>query len=99
VASINLIIMLIIGSAVGALTGIAIGNLVSVLYLALTAGVLATIIAGIVRNTILTRIGLEPDVSGIPKLIMVYSAVAVDQRIPVARCPLPADQVYVGCLG
>jgi hypothetical protein len=82
-ASISLIIVLIVGSAVGALTGMAIGGLVSALYLAMIAGVLATVVAGIVRNAILTRIGMEPDSSGIPRLMMIYSAVAIDRRIPV----------------
>src|SRR5262245_32857195 len=81
-ASVNIIIVLIVGSAVGALTGKAIGGLVSALYLAMIAGVLATIFAGIVRNTILTRIGME-DSSRIPGLVMIYSAVAIDRQIPV----------------
>jgi len=82
-ASVNLIIVLIVGSAVGALTGMAIGGAIPALYLAMIAGLLATIVAGIVRNTILTRIGMEPDSSGMSKLIMIYSAVAIDRRIPV----------------
>ena len=82
-ASVTIIIVLIVGSAVGALTGKVIGGLVSALYLAMIAGVLATIVAGIVRNTILTRIGMEPDTSRIPRLMMIYSAVAIDRQIPV----------------
>ena len=83
-ASISLIIVLIVGSAVGAFTGLAIGGLVPELYLAMIAGVLATIVAGIVRNTIMTRVGLEPDSSGVqPALMMIYSAVAIDRRIPL----------------
>ena len=83
-ASISFIIVLIVGSAVGAFTGMAIGGLVPDLYLAMIAGVLATIVAGIVRNTIMTRVGLEPDSSGTqPVLMMIYSAVAIDRRIPL----------------
>jgi hypothetical protein len=83
-ASISVIIVLIVGSAVGAFTGLAIGGLVPELYLAMIAGVLATIGAGFVRNTIMTRMGLEPDSSGTrPVLMMIYSAVAIDRRIPL----------------
>jgi hypothetical protein len=83
-ASISVIIVLIVGSAVGAFTGMAIGGLVPELYLAMIAGVLATIGAGFVRNTIMTRMGLEPDSSGTrPVLMMIYSAVAIDRRIPL----------------
>ena len=46
------------------------------------AGILATVIAGIVRNTIMTRVGQEPYLSGIPQLMIIYSAVTVDRRIP-----------------
>jgi hypothetical protein len=81
--SLNILIMLVVGAVVGALTGKGLGGLVSDLYLAMIAGVLATIIAGIVRNTLMTRMGgTEPDFSGMPMLMLVYSAVAVDRRIP-----------------
>jgi len=80
--SINLIIVLIVGTVVGALTGLAIGGLVDQLYLAITAGFLATIIAGIVRNTIMMRVGPEPELEGMPlermpqsRLSSIYSAV------------------------
>jgi hypothetical protein len=81
-ASISLIIILIVGSAVGAVTGIAIGGMIPDLYLAMIAGVLATLVAGIVRNMIVTRVGMQPGSVGIPVLMMVYSAVAIDRRIP-----------------
>jgi len=88
--SINLIIVLIVGTGVGALTGLAIGGLVDQLYLAITAGFLATIIAGIVRNTIMMRVGPEPELEGMPlermpqsRLSSIYSAVTIDRRIPL----------------
>ena len=80
--SINLIIVLIVGTGVGALTGLAIGGLVDQLYLAITAGFLATIIAGIVRNTIMMRVGPEPELEGMP-LERMPQAVAIDRRIPL----------------
>src|SRR4026207_363632 len=89
-ASINLIIVLIVGSAVGALTGMAIGGAVPALYLAMIAGLLATIVAGIVRNTIMTRVGPELELEGMPlermprsQLLSIYSAVTIDRRIPL----------------
>jgi hypothetical protein len=81
--SVNLLIVLIVGTAVGALTGLGIGGLVSDLYLAMIAGILATIIAGIVRNTIMTRMGVEPELKGIPQLMIIYSAVTIDRQIPL----------------
>ncbi|MGH6893202.1 MAG: hypothetical protein ACREEP_13170 [Dongiaceae bacterium] len=80
--SLNILIMLVVGAVVGALTGKGLGGLVSNLYLAMIAGVLATIVAGFVRNTLMTRVGTEPDLSGMPMLMLIYSAVAVDRRIP-----------------
>ena len=80
--SINLIIVLLVGTGVGALTGLAIGGLVDQLYLAITAGFLATIIAGIVRNTIMMRVGPEPELEGMP-LERMPQAVAIDRRIPL----------------
>lgn len=82
-ASVNLLVVLIVGTAVGALTGLGLDGLVSDFYLAMIAGVLATIVAGIVRNTVMTRIGTEPDLSTRPLLMMIYSAVAIDRRIPL----------------
>ena len=80
--SINLIIVLIVGTGVGALTGLAIGGLVDQLYLAITAGFLATIIAGIVRNTIMMRVGPEPELEGMP-LERMPQSVTIDRRIPL----------------
>ena len=81
-ASISLIIILIVGSAVGAFTGMAIGGMIPELYLTMIAGVLATLGAGIVRNMIVTRVGMQPGSVGTPVLMMIYSAVAIDRRIP-----------------
>jgi hypothetical protein len=85
---------MIVGALVGTFTGLALGGVVDNLYLAMIAGILATVIAGIVRNTIMTRVGtgseLEgmprpPELEGIPQpqLMIIYSAVAIDRRIPL----------------
>ena len=81
--SVNLLIVLIVGAVVGTFTGLALGGVVDNLYLAMIAGILATIIAGIVRNEIMTRVGEEPELRGIPQLMVIYSAVAIDRRIPL----------------
>jgi CRP-like cAMP-binding protein len=86
--SVNLLIVLVVGALVGTFTGLALGGVVDNLYLAMIAGILATIIAGIVRNTIMTHVGPEPELEGTPQLAMpqlmiIYSAVAIDRRIPL----------------
>jgi hypothetical protein len=90
--SVNLLIVLIVGALVGTFTGLALGGVVDNLYLAMIAGILATIIAGIVRNTIMTRVGTQPELEGMPpelegmpqpQLMIIYSAVAIDRRIPL----------------
>lgn len=88
--SVNLLIVMIVGALVGTFTGLALGGVVDNLYLAMIAGILATIIAGIVRNTIMTRVGPEPELEGMPlerlpqpQLLSIYSAVAIDRRIPL----------------
>ena len=86
--SMNLLIVLIVSTLVGTFTGLALGGVVDNVYLAMIAGILATIIAGIVRNIVMTRIGPEPELEGMPQLPMpqlmiIYSAVAIDRRIPL----------------
>jgi small basic protein len=56
--SANLLIVLIVGTVVGALTGLGLGSVFgNQLYLAILAGFLGTIIGGIARNFIMARIG------------------------------------------
>ena len=86
--SANLLIVLVVGTLVGTFTGLALGGVVDNLYLAMIAGILATIIAGIVHDQIITRVGPEPELEGMPQLgmpqlMIIYSAVAIDRRIPL----------------
>jgi hypothetical protein len=76
--SANLLIVILVGTAVGALTGLALGDFFSnQWYLALVAGFLGTIIAAFVRDFIVRRGGgLGPDSSRIPMLVLVYAVVA-----------------------
>jgi Cyclic nucleotide-binding domain len=80
--SVNLLIVLIVGTLVGTFTGLVLGGVVDNLYLAMIAGILATIVAGIVRNTIMTRVSPELELEGMPlerlpqaQLLSIYSAI------------------------
>ena len=101
--SLNLLIVLIVSTVVGALTGLALGGVVDNLYLALIAGILATTIAGIVRNTIMTRVGPDPELEGMPQLgmpqlMIIYSAVAIDRSIPLQVIAYAAFASLAGSL-
>ena len=96
--SANLLVVLVVGTVVGALTGLVIGLGPSALYLAFTAGFLATVIAGIARNMILGSAGVRT-----PALVIVYSAVASlaasALAMEIARLSsLEASPVWIGTL-
>jgi hypothetical protein len=74
--SANLLIVILVGTVVGALIGLALGGTLTGFYLAVVAGFLATVIAGVTRNEIMKRSGAGPDDSKIPNVVLVYSAVA-----------------------
>jgi tellurite resistance protein TehA-like permease len=76
--SANLLIVLIVGTAVGALTGLGLsGYFGNQLYLAILAGFLGTIIGALARNFIMARrTGVGPDDSRTPLLVIVYAAIA-----------------------
>jgi tellurite resistance protein TehA-like permease len=76
--SANLLIVLIVGTAVGALTGLGLsGYFNNQLYLAILAGFLGTIIGALARNFIMARrTGVGPDDSRTPLLVIVYAAIA-----------------------
>jgi hypothetical protein len=75
--SASVIIVLVVGAAVGALVGVFFGGLIDTWYLALLAGFLASILAAIIRSAILARgAGIGPDDSRLPVLVTVYAAVA-----------------------
>jgi hypothetical protein len=76
--SANLLIVLLVGTVVGALAGLGLGDFFSnPWYLALAAGFLGTIVAALVRDFIVRRGGaLGPDSSRIPTLVLVYAVIA-----------------------
>ena len=102
--SANLLIVLIVGTVVGALTGLGLGSFFdNQLYLAILAGFLGTIIAGIVRNFIMTRgSGVGADDSRTPLLVIVYAAIASlagsSAAMEVAQQSEVSASVWIGTL-
>jgi hypothetical protein len=76
--SANLLIVLLVGTVVGALVGLGLGDFFSnQWYLALVAGFIGTMVAALVRDFIVRRGGaLGPDSSRIPTLVLVYAVIA-----------------------
>lgn len=102
--SASLLIVLLVGTAVGALVGLGLGTSVGALTLAVIAGFLGTIIGVVVRNFILSRgAGLGPDNSRTPMLVIVFAAVASLAASAAAlevaqRSDLSGSPVWVGTL-
>lgn len=94
--SANLLIVLVIGTLVGTFTGLALGGVVDNLYLAMIAGILATIIAGIVHDQIITRLGPEPKLEGMPQLGSPRLIMTIDRRIPLRVIAYSALASFAG---
>jgi len=69
--TINFLVVLVLCTILGAFTGLIIGDLVGDLYLAIIAGLLATVVAAAARNV------------RIPQLVVIYSALAIEQPLPM----------------
>ena len=101
--SANLLIVLIVGTVVGALTGLGLGSFFgNQLYLAILAGFLGTIIGGLARNFIMaSRSGAGSD-SRTPMLVIVYSAIASlagsSAAMEVAQQSEVSASVWIGTL-
>ncbi|HZJ12176.1 MAG TPA: hypothetical protein VFD26_05930, partial [Methyloceanibacter sp.] len=75
--SASLLIVLFVGTVVGALTGMVVGAGFSTIYLAILAGFLGCIASVIVRNfALLKGAGVGPDDSKTPVLVVIYAIVA-----------------------
>jgi len=75
--SASLLIVLFVGTVVGALTGMVVGAGFSTIYLAILAGFLGCIAGVIVRNfALLKGAGVGPDDSKTPVLVVIYAIVA-----------------------
>lgn len=101
--SASLLIVLLIGTIVGALTGLALGGSVGELPLTILAGLLGTIIAAFARNMTMVRgPGVGPDDSRTPLLVIVYSAIASlagsSTAIEVARLSGVSAPAWLGTL-
>lgn len=102
--SASLLIVLLIGTAVGALVGLGLGTSVGGLTLAIIAGFLGTIVGAAVRNFILSRAaGMGPDDSRTPMAVIVFAAVASLAASAAAlevaqRSDLSGSPVWIGTL-
>jgi hypothetical protein len=102
--SANLLIVLLVGTVVGALVGLGLGGLfANQWYLAIVAGFIATIVGGIARDFVVRRGGgLGPDSSRMPALVLIYSAVASLARssaaMEVAQQSEVSASVWIGTL-
>jgi len=75
--SASLLIVLFVGTVVGAVTGLIVGGGFGALYLAILAGFLGAIAGVVVRNLIIAQgAGLGPDDSKTPVLVAVYAIIA-----------------------
>lgn len=75
--SASVLIVLFVSTLVGAIIGVVLGSALMGPSLAIVCGFLGVIAAAIARNYIMTRAAISgPDDSGIPMLIVVFSAVA-----------------------
>ena len=102
--SASLLIVLIVGTAVGALTGLAVGPSLGALSVAILAGFLGTTAGAVVRNFIIARgAGVGPDDSRTPLLVIVYAVIASLAASAAAvelaqRSDLGDSRIWVGTL-
>ena len=102
--SASLLIVLIVGTAVGALTGLAVGTSLGGLSVAILAGFLGTTAGAIVRNFIIARgAGVGPDDSRTPLLVIIYAVIASLAASAAAvelaqRSDLGDSQIWIGTL-
>jgi uncharacterized membrane protein YfcA len=72
-----LLIVLLVGTVVGALTGLVIGDAMNPDLLAVLAGFLGSVLAAFARNLIMVRgAGVGPDDSRTPTMVIIYAAIA-----------------------
>ena len=102
--SANLLIVLLVGTVVGALVGLGLGGFfANQWYLAIVAGFIATIVGGIARDFVVRRRGgLGPDSLRMPALVLIYSAVASlagsSAAMEVAQQSEVSASVWIGTL-
>lgn len=100
----SLLVVLLIGTAVGAVTGLGIGTALGSLSLAIIAGFLGIIAGAVVRNFLVTRVaGMGPDDFKTPLVVIVFAAVASLAASTAAlelarRSDLAGSPVWIGTL-
>lgn len=102
--SASALIVMLVGTVVGALVGLFVGGSIEAWYLAMLAGFLGSTIAAVARSAILARgAGIGPDDTRIPGLVIIYAAIASLGAGALAldiaeRSGLAATPVWVGTL-
>jgi hypothetical protein len=77
VTSANLLLVILIGTVVGAVVGLGLGGIISnPLWLGIVSGFLATITAAVVRDLLVRRGLLGPKGATLPGMIILYAAIA-----------------------
>ena len=78
VTTVGLLVVILVGTAVGALVGLFLrGSIAHGVALAVIAGLAATIVATVARNFLVSRkIGVGPDEAAIPTIVLIYGAMA-----------------------
>jgi len=77
VTSANLLVVLLIGTAVGAVIGLGLGGVISnPLWLGIVSGFLATIIAAAARNYLVSHGMLSPKEKTLPGIVILYAVIA-----------------------
>jgi len=75
--SASLLIVLFVGTVVGAVTGLVVGGSFGAVYLAVLAGFLGAVAGVIIRNLIISKgAGVGPDDSKTPGLVAIYAIIA-----------------------
>ncbi|ODS02061.1 hypothetical protein AUC71_02480 [Methyloceanibacter marginalis] len=70
-------IVLFVGTVVGAVTGLVVGGSFGAVYLAVLAGFLGAVAGVIIRNLIISKgAGVGPDDSKTPALVAIYAIIA-----------------------
>ena len=77
IATVSMLVMLIVGTSIGALVGLLLGSSFQHPVLALIAGLMGTAGAVVARNALIHRqIGIAPDEEPIPMVLMVYGLIS-----------------------
>jgi len=76
VTSANLLLVILIGTVVGAVVGLGLGGIPNRLWLGIVSGFLATITAAGVREFLIRRGLLGPKGATLPGMVILYAAIA-----------------------